>query len=793
MKRKTNISGNTRDGNTTRRALNRLAATSALILIAPFAQPAWAQETQVADAAPPPSAGGGSQMAPDSVIVTAQRREENILKVPLSVTSYSPEIMDKQGVRDINDISRLTPSLRFTRTAGVAGNNGANISIRGVFSDVGSATTAIYIDETPIQIRSVGYFSGNPYPRVFDLDRVEVLRGPQGTLFGAGAMGGAVRFITKQPSFSDVSIYGRSEISTTKNGSESYEAGAALGMPINDKVAFQASAWYRHDGGYIDRVAPVTQAPVEKDINSEDTYAARLAFGFRPTDNLTITPSIYYQRLESEGRDQYWEQYTDTRTSDYKTGIYNSEPSQDEFYLAAVKIEYDLDSISIISNTSYFDRDQSQTLDYITYLSSLRSGNPFGFYGNKDPSNGTANQDTGQQNFTQEIRIQSTDTDAFISWLVGGYYSNAKQWFQNLSESGRIPGTISAGFPQYLGRYNLIEQIRAKDEQFAGFGSIDVRPTDALKLTAGFRYTKNTFDFWNLRDGPTNSGVETIDAAIQKGSAFTPRFVASYDLTERNMLYAAASKGFRQGGGQRLVDPNFCAADLATLGLTQSPRDFQSDTLWSYEVGTKNSLMNGKLVIDINAFMIKWKNIQQVIRLPTCSFSFVANLGNATAKGVDASISYMPFDGLTLNANLGYNQNKYNQDVFGGNGLLLRGEGDYIGGPNFTGSVSGQYDFDIGDGTEGYIRADYSFAGKNNDPNPLVFGYDANLPALGSTHYVSMRAGVRFSNIDLSVFVDNLTNTKAPLSRSHDTLTSSLYYVESYRPMTVGLTVHYRY
>jgi outer membrane receptor protein involved in Fe transport len=730
---------------------------------------------------------------PDAIFVTAQRREESILKVPLSVTNYTPEVMDKQGVRDIGDISRLTPSLRFTRTAGVAGNNGTNIAIRGVFSDVGSATTAIYIDDMPVQIRSVGYFSGNPYPRVFDLERVEVLRGPQGTLFGAGAMGGAVRFITKQPSFTDTNIYARSEVSTTKNGGESYEIGLAGGMPINEKVAFQASAWYRHDGGYIDRVDPVTQDPVAKDINDEDTYAARLALGFAPSDNLIITPSIYYQKVESDGRDQYWEQFTDLSTTNYITGIYNEEPSFDRFWLAGLKIEYEIGNVSIISNSSYFDRDQGQVLDYATYLSSLRTGNPFGFYGNKDPLNAIATQETGQKNFTQEIRLQSIDDTGFFSWLVGGYYSNAKQWFQNLSQSGRTPGVISSGFPQIDGIYNLVEQIRSKDETFAGFASLDFRPLDGLKVTLGLRYTSATFDFWNLRDGPVNSGIETITISQQKGDAFTPRFVVAYDINRDNMVYASASKGFRLGGGQRPVDTNFCAADLATLGLSQSPTDFDSDSLWSYEVGTKNKLAGGRVVLDVNAFYIKWKNIQQVIRLPTCSFSFVGNLGNATAKGFDISVSVMPIDGLVLGANIGYSHNTYDDDVFGGNGLLLKEAGDFIGGPNFTGSAYGQYDFAISNSTEGYFRVDYSFTGKNNDPNPLAFGFDPGLPALGSTHYVSLRAGARISSLDVSVFVDNLTNTNAPIARSHDSIGAPLYYVESYRPRTIGLTVNYRY
>lgn len=242
---------------------------SSVALGALASAPAWATEPASAAADnPAPSAAPAEQQpaaaAPDQgeIVVTAQRRAENILKVPISITSFSPEQIDKQGIRQIEDLSRLAPSLVFSRTAGVSGNNGTNISIRGIASDVGSATTAIYVDDTPIQIRSIGYFSGNPYPRVFDLERVEVLRGPQGTLFGASAEGGAVRFITPQPSFTKFGVYGRAELSSTENGAPSYEAGIAIGGPVSDTLAVRASAWYRHDGGYIDRINQIGRAHV---------------------------------------------------------------------------------------------------------------------------------------------------------------------------------------------------------------------------------------------------------------------------------------------------------------------------------------------------------------------------------------------------------------------------------------------------------------------------------------------------------------------------------------------------
>jgi iron complex outermembrane receptor protein len=729
----------------------------------------------------------------DEVVVTAQRRAQNILDVPISITSYSTEAMDAQGIRQIGDVSRLTPSLRFTTTAGVSGNNGANIAIRGIFSDVGAATTAIYIDDTPVQIRSVGYFSGNPYPRVFDLERVEVLRGPQGTLFGAGAEGGAVRFITPQPTFGPMKVYGRSELATTKNGELSGEVGVAVGGAISDTFAFRASAWARRDGGYIDRVDPTTGAVFEKDTNWEETKSARLAVTWKPIESLSLTPSIYHQEVKSGGRNQFWESQSDVSSADYVSGPALPEPGVDKFTLSALKAEYEMGSVSLISNTSYFDRSEAKNLNYLAFQTFLRTGSEFGTYANKDPSNSNTAIDTKQKNFTQEVRLQSYPEGKPFGWTVGVYYSRAIQDFQNLTGSSRTPGVISSGFPQYLGRYNLFEVVEAKDKQIAGFASVDWKIVSQLKLTLGARYTHSKFNFTDTRDGPVNSGRRTIQTASQSENAFTPKIGLQYDFDEHTMLYASASKGFRAGGAQLPVDPGFCAADLATLGISASPLTFESDSLWSYELGSKGVTAGGVLQFDVNAYYVKWKNIQQSIRLPRCSFSYVDNLGEATSKGVDLQLALTPAPGVSVGLNIGYNHTSFDETIQGGNGLVLREEGDKIGGPAWTGSAFAEIERPLTDSVEGYARADYSFQSKGYDPNPRAFGFDPGLPGLPSSGNLNFRAGVRLGRVDVSAFVNNALNSHKALSRSNDGVGSLVYYVESYRPRTFGITGLYRY
>ena len=751
----------------------------------------------VAAAAPviaqPVAARAADATTIDEVVVTAQRRAENILDVPISITSYSQTAMDVQGVRSIEDISHLTPSLQFARTSGVSGNNGANITIRGIASDVGAATTAIYIDDTPVQIRSVGYFSGNPYPKIFDLERVEVLRGPQGTLFGAGAEGGAVRFITPQPNFGPMEVYARSELATTKNGSPSGEIGVAVGGGINDKLAFRASAWGRRDGGYVDQVNPTTGAVLNKDVNWQDTRSVRLAVTWKPIDNLSLTPSIYHQEVKSGGRDQFWEGQSDVSAANYVAGNALAEPETDRFTLSALKAQYDVGPVSLISNTSYFDRNDVKHLNYLSFLSFLFTGSEFGTYPDQDPSNSDDILSTHQKNFVQELRMQSYGPKQTFEWTVGLYFSHTSQDFQNLTESNITPGLLSDGLPQYLGRYSFFESVEAKDQQIAGYGNLDWHITSKLKLTAGARYTHSKFNYTDGVDGPLVGGVATSASSSETDNAFTPKVGLQYDLDGHKMLYASASKGFRPGGSQLPVNANFCAADLATLGMTASPTGYKPDSLWSYEIGGKGVAADGKLQFDLNAYYVKWSNIQQSIRLPTCSFSFVDNLGKATGKGVDLQMSLVPVSGLTLGVNLGYNNTSFDDTITGGNGLILREAGDKIGGPAWTGSAFVQGVRPLNDRVNGYVRVDYSFQSKGYDPDPKSFGYDPGLPGLPSSGQLNLRAGVQFDRLDLSAFATNALDSHTALSRSNDGVGSQVYYVESYRPRTIGVTGTYRY
>src|SRR3984885_6313806 len=248
----------------------------------------------------------------EEIVVTATRREGSIRRVPISITAISQDAIDQKGIKDFSDIVRFTPGVAFDSS------QTNQISIRGISSSGGSGTPGIYIDDTPIQVRALGFNSDDTLVKLFDLDRAEVLRGPQGTLFGAGSEGGTVRYITVQPSLTQSSVYAKAETSYTEGGAPSYESGVAAGIPIVDGVfGIRFSAWYREDGGWIDRIDPTTLQVVDKNANSDGTAVIRLAALWQPNDAIRGTPSILYQKSQRNDVTIYWPEYSNPNDNRY--------------------------------------------------------------------------------------------------------------------------------------------------------------------------------------------------------------------------------------------------------------------------------------------------------------------------------------------------------------------------------------------------------------------------------------------------------------------------------------------
>ena len=433
--------------------------------------------------------------------------------------------MDAQGVKRVDDIALLTPGLTYSHEAGGNGASGqiTQIAIRGIQSSVGAGTTGVYIDDTPIQTRALGTSSSNIYPEVFDLSRVEVLRGPQGTLFGAGAEGGVVRFITDSPSLTRYSGYARSEIAVTDSGAPSYEIGVAGGGPlVADELGFRASGWFRRDGGWIDRVDPTSLQTVQSNSNSQNSAALRLALTLAQTDKLRLTPSVFYQNLQYDDTSLYWDSLSDPAHEEFRNGRTLRQPWKDEFVLPALSLEYDFRSFSLLNDISFFNRNATGTKDATNWIHSQFGLPPLPLLPGENAPVPT--EDT-QNVFTEEIRLRSNG-DERLSWTVGLFFSHAKQFVYEdyidryldqtlMNLTAGAPNCPAAGcntqqffgVPLVGGAAYFVGSEDTLDRQIAAYGQTEFRLVGGLKLTAGLRLADMKYTNTTLTEGPIAGGT----------------------------------------------------------------------------------------------------------------------------------------------------------------------------------------------------------------------------------------------------------------------------------------------
>ncbi len=779
-----------------------------------------------------PGSGGIEQ-----VVVTATRRAEDIERVPASVSAFTTERMDQLDVKNFADLVKFTPGVTFN-------TNTDNISIRGINSTAGDATTGIYIDDTPIQLRTLGFGSDNTLPAVFDLQRVEVLRGPQGTLFGAGSEGGTIRYITPQPSLTDYSVYAKSEVSFTQYGAPSYEAGVAVGGPIVDeRLGFRVSGWWRHDGGYIDQINYLTGATIDSNTNRTNTLVLRGALTWQPFDQLTITPSVFFQERHVHNNDQYWVAISNPGSGNYKTGTPDLMGDHDRFTLPALKIDYDMGGAELISNTSYFDRrqivqDYSATLYNLSYFQQIVAAgqDPWGRtctaglcalyatmptvpplltatgidlpgFGPYKSRNFITNT---QGNFTQETRLQSNDPGAALVWTVGVFYSHENQLSVEEIYDPQLPQlnqflwgeTVRRSWGENLlpNGDDYINHTLGHEWQLAGYANATYAVTPQLKVQAGARIAKTHFDFSNFSDGPQNFGPLTGNTGSKDETPFTPMAGVTYQISDDDMVYATVAKGYRIGGANPPIPLVACKSDLNAMGVTTLPSSYNSDTVVSYEIGSKDRFLGGRLQASGSAFYLDWSNIQQANYLPSCGLQYTTNLGSARSEGFDLQGEWLLTDSFDIDFTLGYTDARYTSTSKTGpkaGAPILANKGDRLPGSPWTLSLGAQYTTQVL-GHDSYVRLDYEFqsseTGVTPARDPVTTSFDPGLVAQPQTNVVTLRAGMTFNNnINVAVFADNLLNSHPQLNLTHQDEFTLLYEAETLRPRTIGITAAYRY
>jgi iron complex outermembrane receptor protein len=748
----------------------------------------------------------------EEIVVTATRREEKLQDVPASISTFSQEKLDAQGIRSIDDLARATPGVLLERNAvGATGNfndEDTDVNIRGIDSAAGAGTVGIYIDDTPIQDRHISFTSFNAFPALFDLARVEVLRGPQGTLFGAGSEGGTLRFISPEVSLNSDSAYVRSEAATTDKGAPSYEVGGAGGGPIIDGVlGFRLSASYREDGGWVDHVDPHTLAVTDPNSNWQQTITLRAALKWALTDQLTISPSIYYQDLTLGDTGAYWEGLSDPGAGSFLYGTAQRNPSWDPFYLATLKADWELAFAHFTSNTSYYSRKQHSISDYTQFDRSVFLGPAYLGPSGIPPAGdlGTSYDSQQQKNFYQELRLQSVDAAAPVSWTAGFFYAHLNEDTEETVIDPNIDAEYIATYGSSLcywttqcpgGPFLSVPELRIVDEQYAVYGDVDWKITSTWKLTGGVRvarlsYTGNFVEYGAFFVDPTVATAATplVTQGSKTEDPVTPKFALSYQPDANDLFYVSAAKGYRVGGINSGIS--------AGCGLT-APPSYSSDSLWSYEIGAKSTLFGGTLQVDSSLFLIDWKNIQQAVYILVCGQNFIQNLGEARSEGGDLDLQWKATDDLKLDLSLAYVEARYTKQVTApGATAPSVSVGDGLPGAPWSILASGEYALPVAGDQRPYVRLDYQVTTAQTrllpDQDSRNLSSDPTLVSLPEVKLLGARAGVRWNGFDWSLFGENLTNAHPVMFNSRDTTTSPLYFARGIRPRTVGITATFRY
>lgn len=721
------------------------------------------------------------------VVVTAQKTAEQLSSIPISISAISGAALERQNIVSYEDLSRAVPNLSFTNFGG-AGQS--NIEIRGISSTAGSATTGIYLDEVPIDVQNI-YTTGATEPRFFDIDRVEVLRGPQGTIYGASSMGGTLHFVSKAPDLNAYSADAHAQVGGTERGGVNYETDGVLNLPlVEGKTALRVGALYDHESGWIDRVSPAGTI-ADRKINDVSTTVVRAALELRPLEALSIKPAVFLQRVSSGGQDLFG-----LDLPRFQSPTLLREAARDEYAITSLTIGYDLGWSDFTSVTGYFWRRDERMIDG-TFYDSVFLGDllqqQFGYGGAAIGALAAPTKfNTNVNQFHQELRLSSKPAapgDRW-SWIGGLYYARTRT---GLLDDEHIPGfnstfeatyadtpenVLGAAFPNDLIYYAFTEFVST---QKAVFGQATYSLTPALKVTAGARYEKaeeslsfNSAGFFSGGD-PYSGGAS--------GSKTTPKVAASYEISPDSMVYASATEGFRDGGINRPVPLPLCSGDLAGLGLTQAPGSYSSDHLWSYELGGKAHALNGSLSLSGALFDIRWNNIQTDILLPTCTFDIKVNIGSAESRGAELELHQRVNDRFNFTLGGNYTSAKITAPVT----LLGVQRGDHVPGvPEWSLSSAAEFTQPVSADASGYARLNAQLTGRSQG---VIYHGD---PDFERPSYLVMgaSAGIRGARYEVNLFVTNLLNQDKVIQRPN---IAAVEYGLTVRPRTYGIGASYHY
>jgi len=700
--------------------------------------------------------GSGPVAEISEIIVTAQKREERLQDVPLPVTAIDSRTMLNRSQVRLEDYFTTVPSFNFTSN----GNGQSSISIRGVTTGQGTnPAVGVVIDDVPYGSSTYVGYGTRILPDIDPgiLERVEVLRGPQGTLYGASSIGGLLKFVTADPSSSGISGRLQADLNDVSHGDAGYGLRGSVNLPVTETIAVRAAAFYRQQGGYVDNVTTG-----EDDVNRTDAYGAHLIALWRPSSNTSLKLSALLQDTKGHGSSLVEGNYLLAPTiGDLKQRF---SPNTGEYRinvrLYSATLNQSFGSVDLTSITGYGVNTYTGSIDQ-TLLRSEASQFYFGV------RNATFTNDFETKKFSQELRLASNG-DHFIDWTIGGFYtderSDALQTLQAIDETTGA----RAGYLYYIPFPSTVREG-------AAFGSVTVNFTDKFDLQVGGRYSKNR-QTYKENDSGAFYPIPVSISARSSDEAFTFQVTPRYRFSEDLMVYARVASGYRIGG------PNPGVA----YGL---PTTFKNDTTINYEVGVKGTTPNRLMTYDVSAFYVDWRDIQIAARDPNTGFVYYINGGKASSQGVEGSATLRPWTGMRVTASGAFNDAKL-VDPLPPN-TSAGAKGDRLPYSNrFSGALLVDQDFDISDNVTGFVGATISHVGTRRGEIPRASAQvRVTFPEYTT---VDLRGGVRFDDWTISGYVINAGDKRGILGGGSQLTTNSLtapYAISYIRPRTIGMTV----
>ena len=750
-----------------------------------------------------------------AIVVTAQRRVQTLIEIPQSISVVGGETLERQQATSFADYAALVPGLSIDQD-----NPGeARVILRGINTGSVASTVAVYVDEVPFG-SSGGLSNGGVLAGdfdTFDVARVEVLRGPQGTFYGSNALGGVIKFVTAAPELGAFESRGQAGVEFTKGGGTSWLGNLVVNVPIGDKAAVRATGFYRDRAGFIDAIGRSG-----KDINDSKTYGGRVSLLVEPVDNLTIRLTALAQNIRADAPSFYDadpESFEPVNaitgeSSDDWTQFSTIEEQQDvDYRLYSGTLNWDFGPADLTSVTSYGILDQRQLVD--GSLEDERNDTDFLYNccgAATGPTGLALDADIRTEKFTQELRLASPDSDTF-EWLIGAYYTHEKNsLFQNflpfdLATQAFISRALDLtplGLPGVTSSEFAVVTLDSTYEEIAGFGSATWHVSPSFDVTVGARYSHNdqtAEQFTNVLGGPPLGVLETINGESSE-NVFTWSIAPRFEVNDLVSIYGRVAKGYRPGG------PNAVPPDAGP----DFPSSYVADTIVSYEAGIRGETRDRMFGFDASVYYLDWQDIQlfTIIETDFGSFGVNANGRGARSYGAELSVTARPMRGLKLLANLAYVNAKLTDDTtLEDGGVNIPGglDGDRLpNAPEWSANLSADYDWALSGNARAYVGGNVRWVG-----DQFTAGFSPEYRAdfgrrleIDSYVTVDLRAGVDFGRFNLQLYAKNLTDTDGfnnlgayprivPAALEPASTETSLITASPFRPRTFGATVGFEF